>query len=146
MAANPLGEILRRFRFHGVPGPPVATPVPIDRRAELERELEPVFAALESAQHQAADILGAAAGDAVDRRAHAAAERYRLIGEAGARSDAARTEAAAELLTRSKEERSAMLAAAHTEADRIERHAAQRIPDLVERVVREVLTLVEPPP
>jgi len=40
-----LGEILRRFRFHGVPRAPAAA-VPVDRAGKYEAELAPVFWAL----------------------------------------------------------------------------------------------------
>ncbi len=141
-----LGEILRRFRFHGVPGAPAPAGVPVDRGEELDAELLPVFSALESTQHLAADVVAAAARDAARHRADTLEHGRRLVAEARARASTARAEAAAVHLARAQAERDQVLAAAQTEADRIDRVAAERIPVLVDAVVRRVLALGEPAP
>jgi len=141
-----LGEILRRFRFHGVPGAPAPAGVPAERGEELDAELLPVFSALENAQHLAADVAAAAARDAARRRADAVEHGRRLVAEARARAGAERAEAAAVYLARAEAERDQVLAAAQTEVDRIDRVAAERMPVLVDEVVRRVLALREPAP
>ncbi len=140
MAAASLGEILRRFRLHDVPGAPTAAGVPVDRTVALDAELEPVFSALEDAQRHAADLVEAAARAADGRRADAAEEGRRLGAEARARTGPARAEAASVLLARADGERARLLAAARMEAERIGLVAGQRSPALVDEVVRRVLS------
>ena len=59
-----LSDILRRFRFHGVPGAPAVVAVPADRAAEVESELAPVFATLDAAQRSSRELVAAAQSDA----------------------------------------------------------------------------------
>jgi len=139
-----LGEILRRFRFHGVPGAPAAAAVPTDRVGEYEVELAPVFAALEVAQHRASDLVAAAAMEATRRRADAVEQGHRLVADARAGAGSARTEGARAILSRADGERISLLGAAALEADRITGVAAERTPTLVDHVVRWVLTLEGP--
>lgn len=139
-------ELLRRFRFHGVPGAPVAAGVPVDRGAQFEAELAPVFSALEDAQHHAEDLVAAATREAARLRADAAERGHRLVTDARAHASGARSDAAQAVLTRADGERMALLAAARTEVDRIDLVAAERTPTVVEHVVRWVLTLGDPLP
>ena len=60
----PLGELLRRFRFLGVPGAPASAAVPVDRGALRAAELAPVLAALQAAEGEAAGIVARAEQDA----------------------------------------------------------------------------------
>jgi vacuolar-type H+-ATPase subunit H len=140
-----LGEILRRFRFHGVPGAPTAAAVPSDRTAELEGELAPVFAALEGAQRSAGDATAHAEERARARRAEAAAEGQRIVAEARAGVAAARDEAASARLAAGEEECRRVRAAGQAEAARVRRVAAQRSDALVELVVAHVLALTGTP-
>jgi vacuolar-type H+-ATPase subunit H len=139
-----LGEILRRFRFHGVPGAPSAVAVPADRTAELERELAPVFAALEEAEAGGRATLEWAAQAADRRRAEATVAARRVVSEATASAAAARTEAASATLRAAEAGRVEVLAAARAEADRVAGQAAERVPALVEAVVAHVLVLGAP--
>jgi len=141
-----LGEILRRFRFHGVPGAPVAAGVPVDRGAQFEAELTPVFSALEDAQHHAEDVVGAATREAARLRADAAERGHRLLADARAGAGAAHSEGAESVLARADVERMSLLAAAGAEADRISRVAAERTPAVVDHVVDRVLALGDPQP
>jgi hypothetical protein len=136
-----LGEILRRYRFHGVPGAPAAVGVPADRTGERSVELNPVFGALEDIQRQASDLEALARRDAARRRADAVEQGRRVVAEARAAADSARAAAAAELIARADDERSRLLAAARLEADRIGRVAAVRTPVLVDEAVRRALSV-----
>ena len=136
-----LGDILRRFRFHGVPGAPVLVGVPADRNAALRAELTPVFAALEDAQRGAAQLVAAAEHDAMERRTAALEEGRRLVAEAYAGSAAARTEAADARLSVAEAECRTVLADGHAEARRVGRLAAERTDALVDLVVGHVMEL-----
>ena len=74
-----LGEILRRFRFHGVPGSPVAFGVPTDRVAELNSEVEVVFAALQDNQRRAVALLAQADVEVARIRSTGAEQARRAI-------------------------------------------------------------------
>jgi hypothetical protein len=141
-----LGEILRRFRFHGVPGAPVAFGVPVDRSAELELELQPVFSLLDVDQHRATDLLKSAEVEAAHSRTIAVEQGRQLLADARVLAGAARTEVAEALLADAENERSRLIAAAQLEAARIERTATERTPILVNVVVRRVLAFGKPPP
>jgi len=136
------GEFLRRFRG-GVPGAPSAAGVPVDRRAELAAELAPVFDALEGQQRTAVAIVAGAAADAERRRTAGAAQTADLVAQARADAAAEQAAAAAERHARSEAERRAVLAAAVAEAARVDAAAGERVPVLVDALVRRVL---EPTP
>jgi len=139
-----LGEILRRFRFHGVPGAPSAVGVPADRPAEVERELAPVFAALEGTEATARAIVERAARAADRRRAEARVAATRVVSEATTGVAAAQAEAAAAAMQAAEPARIEVLAAAQTEADRVAGQMAERVPALVEVVVAHVLAFGRP--
>jgi len=137
-----VGDILRRFRFPGVPGAPAPVGVPVDRGAQLETELEPVFAALTAAQDRAREVVEAAGADAALRRAQSSEQVRRLLVRAREDADAARKETVAVQLARAHERRSELMAEAREEAERIRRVAAERAPRLVDEIVRQVLEMV----
>lgn len=137
----PLGEILRRFRFHGVPGAPRSGALPAEAATRIEAELAPVFSALEEAQRQSTDIVAAAEADAARRRAEAGERSRRIVGDAQAAAGPARAAAVDARLARAAEEREQLRADGRAEAERIERVSAERTPALVEAVVRQVLLL-----
>ena len=88
-------DVLQRFRPSGAPGAATAAGVPVDRRAELAAELEPVFALLVETERECADILDRARLEEARIRARGA-ERARGIVAAGrARVEAERAAAAA---------------------------------------------------
>ncbi len=134
-----VGDILRRFRFHGVPGAPASVAVPSDRAAVFRTELEPVFQALDGAQRDAVAIAAGAEHSALLRRAGAAEEAQRIVAEARAGVVAARDEAAAAELAQATVECAHVRAAGQTEAARVARVAAERMEALVELVVVHVL-------
>ena len=139
-----VGDILRRFRFHGVPGAPSAVGVPPDRPAEVERELAPVFAALEGAEATAAAIVERALRAADRRRAEATAAATRTVREAAGKVAAARAEATAATMQAAEPARNEVLTAARTESDRVAIQVAERVPALVEAVVAHVLAFGRP--
>lgn len=141
--ATPL-DFLRRFRIHVVPGAPAAVPAPADRAGELAAEVAPIFAAVAPAQRQAEAIVSAAERDAAAHRASATAQGQRLIAAARAGAAAARDDAARQCLDDADRERARVLAEGRAEADRIARVAAERMPKLIDEVVRRVLAQAVP--
>ena len=139
-----VGEILRRFRFHGVPGAPAPAGVPVDRTAEIEAELAPVFSLLEAAQHRATELDEGATADAARRRGEAAEHVRHILAQARTEADAARMESATVRLAQAQREARELAERARLEAERIARVSAERTPGLVEEVVRRVLVLGEP--
>lgn len=139
-----IGDFLRRFRFHGVPGAPTAVGIPTDHATELEHELAPVFAALDDAQRRAAAIVPAAEEAAATRRAEASAEGRRLVAVARADAPAARAEAFAARMAQTEVEVRQVLDAGEAEATRVTSVATERLPALVDRVVAYVLALAPP--
>jgi len=136
-----LGDILRRFRFHGVPGAPTAVGVPADRTAELEGELSPVFATLEGVQRRTAELETTAEHDARQRRAAAVEEGRQLIARARAGAAGARAQAVDARLALAEAECHEVLAAGQAEAQRIRGLAAERTDAVVELVVTQVLAV-----
>ncbi len=136
-----LGQILRRFRFHGVPGAPAAFAVPADRAAELEKELQPVLSLLDATQRRAAVLVRRAEREADRQRASGLEQARGVVTEARTRARSARAETSAALLSRSATEHMTLLNNAKLEVDRIERLAAERRPALVKRVVGRALSI-----
>lgn len=136
-----VGDFLRRFRFHGVPGAPRPGGVPVDRTREFEAELDPVFSLLEDTQRAAGSLVEEAMADAALRRARAAEHARSIVARAASDAEVARSESISERLARAGDQRSAMLARAGEEARRIDRVSAERAPPLVEEIVRRVLSM-----
>ncbi|HUY22437.1 MAG TPA: hypothetical protein VMV22_08845 [Acidimicrobiales bacterium] len=139
-----LEAFLRRLRFPGVPGAPGAAGVPVDRAVEVASELAPVFALLAEAERRAADLVRGAEQHAARRRADADEEAERLVAEAraGAGAELARTARAD--LDRSADECRAQLAVARAEVERVERVSRERMPAVVDSVVRAVTAAGRP--
>lgn len=139
-----LSEILRRFRFHGVPGAPVIVGVPADRRQQIEAELTPVFAALADAQRTHDELIEQASAEAQRVQAAARDEARSIIEVARRDAAAARAEAAASRLTEAQSECQETLARARSESQRIVSVAEQRMPALVDEVATRVFALAAP--
>ena len=139
-----VGDILRRFRFHGVPGAPAPAGVPVDRTAEIEAELTPVFSLLEAAQFRATALVEEATAETAHRRAAADEQARAILAEARSQADAARAESAAVRLAQAEGQRRALAEGARHEVERIARVCADRTPELVEELVRRVFSLGEP--
>lgn len=138
-----LSDILRRFRFHGVPGAPTAA-VPADRASALDRELLPVFEWLEETQREAARIVAAAEHEALNHRAGAAAEAAQRLAQGRRRADSERQEAASESVARAVAESASILASGEAEADRIDSVVPDRLEADVDEVIRRILDSQEP--
>lgn len=133
-----LRELLSRFRAAGAPGAPGAAGMPVDPRAGVAAELEPVFAA-----------LAATTAECRLLRTRGAAESQRRLGEARDRAaamiaqaqDSERAVRAAEAARR-RERSAADLAAVDEEsraaAEEITRRLEARLPALVDEVVERV--------
>ncbi len=90
-----IGDILQRFRFHGVPGAPAPAGVPVDRAAAIEVELAPVFSLLEAAQKSAAELDEQAMAYAARSRSEATGDAQRVLAQARLDAIAARADSAA---------------------------------------------------
>jgi hypothetical protein len=132
-----LGGFLRRVRLLGVPGASAGVP----RDVELERrtELEPVFASLDAVSRRAAGVLEDAEREAQAIAAGAAARRRRILADARAAVGAACEQAARARMEEAARGRRQVLAEAARRAEQVEREAAERMPALVELVVRTAL-------
>ncbi len=139
-----LAELLRRFRYGGVPGAPASIGVPPDRRPELETELGPVLELLAESDRQANELVGAAERLAAERRAEAELESRRIIGDAEREAEAVRAAASQERLARAAAEKQSLIAAATAEAIRVDALSAARVPDLAKDVVQRVLATDRP--
>jgi hypothetical protein len=127
-----ISDLLNRFRPIGVPGSASRAGIPADRAAELAAELDPVLSMLGPTQVRCETAVAAAERRAARVSGEAATHTARVAAEGRDRAMAARVAAANEVI-----------AAAHAEADRIERASAQAVlarPGLGEA---EVLALVE---
>jgi len=126
-----LGNFLDRFRPAGAPGAASQAGVPVDRAAELAAELGPVLARLAGTDAECARIVAEAERSA-SQIASDARERAAAITAGGrARAQAARSEAAAEVL-----------AAARAEAAVAARVAAARVRDRPRPTDEQVSELV----
>jgi len=136
--ARNLGDILRRFRPAVAPGPAAPSGVPVDRVAEAEAELAPVFAALRPAIAESQRIVDDGRADA-DGRLRTAAERAQAtLDDARAHIEAARAEAATHRLGQEASARASLKAASSTEVARVVALAEERLPGLVAKVVDAV--------
>jgi glutamyl-tRNA reductase len=134
-----LSDYLRRFRPAGAPGAAAPAGVPRDAAKELRSELDPVFAALEEAQSEAAARREAARGEAA-RIAASAGSEVEAVRAAGRRRLAeVHSEVSQDRSRAVDQERQRVLARAATEAAELEATASQRMPALVNRVVETVL-------
>jgi vacuolar-type H+-ATPase subunit E/Vma4 len=122
-------EFLERLRPSGTPGAPSAAGVPVDRMAEVAAELEPVFAALDDAQAEAARIRAEGRQEASRRREQGLEEARSVLDEATRRSGAERADAAALVKARSESVVRDITAAAQRDADGIRATAEERLPD-----------------
>ena len=138
-------DLLARFRPVGAPGPAAPAGVPVDRVAELDRELQPVFDVLAATEDEALRIRATAAAEA-RRRAAAAAEQAQAIVDAARRdAEVRRAEAAAAVLHQGELEAAASRSAAEREAAELTARAQHRLPDLVAQVVDAVRRTAEAP-
>lgn len=131
-------DALHSFRPAGAPGAAGAAGVPTDRGADLEAELEPVFAQLASTERECAQIAVRAGKDAAKVRARDA-ERSRItIAAARERMDAERAAAVARMRPNALAKSTTAAAAAEREVAEIRRHAGANMGSYVDLVVDSV--------
>jgi vacuolar-type H+-ATPase subunit H len=131
-------DLLERFRPAGAPGAATAAGVPVDRRATLAAELEPIFAALDEVTREC-KALRLAARRAADRRvAHAEQRARAIVARAAAEAEAERAAASATLRSRAAREVAEIAARATADADAVRRHSAHTRPQLLVRLVHMV--------
>lgn len=139
-----VGDFLDRFRPAGAPGP-AAGAVPADRRADLEAELEPVFALLTGPEAERRRALEEAGEEARRIRDDAAETAARLVERARARAPAERAAAAAEARTAAAREHDELVEEARRQAAEISRVANDRMAGHVARAVASVRALAAEP-
>lgn len=130
-SVGPVSSLLDRFRR--------SSGVPAAVSDDLEAELVPVFAALEAVEAEAAQIRESARVEADRRREAAAAQAERLLVAARRRAEAERTRAEALRREATTSEALAVEAAAQAEAERIRAAGGQRIPALVDEILRSLV-------
>lgn len=131
-------DVLARFRPAGAPGAATPAGVPADRRADLTRELEPVFAAL-AATHRECVALRRAAETTASKTVARAQERARaMAARAESDADADRARAAAQARAQGEAEVAEIAETAAREAERVRRQAEDLMPALVDRLVDRV--------
>jgi hypothetical protein len=124
---RPVNTILDRFRR--------AAAVPAAAGDELARELAPLFAALDAIEEEGDALRAQAARAAEQRLAAARAEAAEIATAARKKAEEVRRRAEIDVRQASTAQSEALLAAADTEARRIRKAGAQRIPALVREVV-----------
>lgn len=128
--------------FRGVPGAPARPAVPVDRHAELERELEPVFTSLAAAQKDGDDIVAQAKAQAERRRSDAAQKALRIVEDARARADEARTRTASAEIDAARATAEGVIKQGRAEAESIDAVVRERlaatIDDLIARAAGKV--------
>jgi hypothetical protein len=139
-------DLLYRFRPAGAPGAASASGVPADRAADLNVELEPLFAALASTEHECAAIVKAAERDAAAIRARDAERAQAIVASARSRAAAERASASANIRERTAIRSGRDLAGVEREAAQFRQRAADRLPPLVGAVLDRTRALVDAEP
>ncbi len=134
-----LDEFLRRFREAGVPGAPAAAGAPADPAATLDAELLPIFVLLEDVERAVDAIEAEGRRQADERRKRALEEVTAVLAEARVRAPGEQAAAAAARLADSDGKCAALRRQAAAESARIERSLAERLPPLVDELVKRVL-------
>ena len=139
-------DILYRFRPAGSPGAAGATGVPVDRGADLEAELGPLFGLLADTEAACDAIVERARSDADSRATRDDESAGAIVGSAEGDAAAERATAEASARRAGAAELNAIRAAAEHEAEEVRRRAAARMPGYVARVVELVRAVGEPSP
>jgi Zn-dependent protease len=136
-----LRDFLARFRPAGAPGALAPVGVPADRSRELEAEVGPVLAMLESTAAERARIIDQARYEAEQITAAARAKAAGIAADAERRALAAREEAARQEVALARDEAARAVDSARQQAARTRELARQRMPDLVGRTVDAIRRL-----
>jgi hypothetical protein len=136
-------DLLYRFRPVGAPGAASAAGVPVDRRADIAAELEPLFAQLARTERACAEVREQGRRDAERVRARDAEQARAIVAAANAGTRAERAAANTTMQQHAKDESAAMLAAAQHEARNLHSRAAERIPEYLTRVLGSIRSLLD---
>lgn len=131
-------DVLDRLRPVGSPGAAAPAGVPVDRRAGLEAELAPVFAALADIEDECRRIRSAAATEAARRRQSGIERARDVLSQARIDARAERAGAAAELRRRAETAAAELQARADHEAEEVRQRADRQLPDTVAAVLSRV--------
>ncbi len=131
-------DVLDRLRPVGSPGAAAPAGVPVDRRAGLEAELAPVFAALTGVEDECRRIRSAAAAEAARRRQSGIDRARDVLSQARLDVRAERAGAAAELRRRAETVAAELQAQADHEAEEIRQRADRQLPNTVAMVLSRV--------
>jgi vacuolar-type H+-ATPase subunit H len=124
-------DLLDRFRPAGAPGAASATGVPADRRADLDAELEPVFAALAPVEAECDRAVHDAERDAARTAAWARSRAAALVAAAEEAVSAERAGAAARAAAHGRDEADRVAEAGRRDAERVRRRAHRLLPGVV---------------
>ncbi|MEU8233254.1 hypothetical protein AB0C12_27045 [Actinoplanes sp. NPDC048967] len=133
-----LRDLLSRFRAAGAPGAPGAAGMPVDPRAAVTAELEPVFAALAETTAEGQRLRAAGAAEAQRCLDEARERAAGTVTQARGAAEAARATETARLRERAETDVAAIEAESRTAAEQITRRAAEQLPVLVNEVVDQV--------
>jgi nucleotide-binding universal stress UspA family protein len=136
-----LRDFLARFRPAGPPGAAARAGVPADRSRELEAEVGPVLALLESTDAERERIIAQARRDAGQITAEAQAEAAAIAADAEQRAKRAREEAARQVVALARDEAAGTVEGARQQAIRTRELARQRMPALVSQAVETIWQL-----
>lgn len=136
-----LRDFLSRFRPAGSPGAAARGGVPADRSGELEAELGPVLALMDSTDADRERIIAQARRDAEQAVADARAGAAVIAADARRRAEVAREEAAQQVMAEARAEAARVMADATQQAARTRQLAGQRAPALVSRAVDTIRQL-----
>jgi len=138
-------DLLYRFRPAGAPGAASATGVPVDRVADLEAELQPLFDDLARTGLEFADIIARARRAAADAHMAAVDRAAGLVTAARARVGGEHAAAMALTRERGESDSAAVLAAAERDAAQVRRRGEERMQSFVDSVLASVGQLIGEP-
>ncbi len=138
-------DLLSRFRPSGAPGAPSAAGVPVDRTAELDAELAPVFAQLAPTERSCEAVVEAALAEAAGVRERAAERVRTLLATAAEDAPAERASAAAARHTGRLDEAAEVERAAEGEVAELRTRTARLLPGYVEEVATSIRRLLDTP-
>jgi vacuolar-type H+-ATPase subunit H len=135
----PHSNILDRFRPVGAPGPVGPAGVPATDERGPREELAPVFTALAPDIESARTLVEQAEKDATDMLSRARNETSALLAQAQLDARSARAEAAARVAKENTDRDEALLAKARDEAEVLARTGTALIPEMTRTVVDRML-------
>lgn len=142
-----LARFLRRFRrLASPPGRAGPAAVPLDRDRARSEELEDLFAAIDEIGEEAERVLSEAEERCAKIREDAETGVSRLLDHARSEADAARADESVRRRAELEEERRSTLDEAREEASGVRARAQDRLEDLAQRIVRELLELRDDEP